>query len=59
MLRYMVKIENYVAEYPAMKFAMEDAKEMIRKGETRPVEVLILSARYIVDRRTLERKEVK
>lgn len=59
MLRYMVKIENYVAEYPSMKMAMDDARSMIVKGETRPIEILILSAKYIVDRRTLERKEVK
>ena len=59
MLRYIVKVENYIAEYPSMMGAMDDAREMIRKGETRPVEVLILSARYIIDRRTLERKEVR
>lgn len=55
----MVKIENYVAEYPSMKMAMDDARSMIVKGETRPIEILILSAKYIIDRRTLERKEVK
>lgn len=59
MLRYMVKIENCVAEYPSMKMAMDDARSMIVKGEPRPVEILILSAKYIIDRRTLERKEVK
>lgn len=59
MLRYMVKIENYIAEYPSMKCAMDDAKEMILKGETRPVEILILSEKYIIDRRTLERKAVR
>lgn len=59
MLRYMVRIENYVAEYPTMKAAMDDAKGMIVKGEKRAIEILILSAKYIVDRRTLERKEVR
>lgn len=59
MLRYMVRIENYIAEYPTMKMSMDDAKSMIVKGETRPIEILILSAKYIIDRRTLERKEVR
>lgn len=59
MLRYIIKIENHISEYPSMKMAMDAAKSMIVKGETRPIEILILSAKYIVDRRTLERKEVK
>lgn len=59
MLRYIVKIENHISEYPSMKMAMDDARSMIVKGETRPIELLILSAKYIIDRRTLERKEVK
>lgn len=59
MLRYMIKIENYIAEYPTMKTAMDEAKAMIVKGETRPIEILILSAKYIIDRRTLERKGVR
>lgn len=59
MLRYIIKIENRISEYPSMKMAMNDAKSMIVKGETRPIEILILSAKYIIDRRTLERKEVR
>ena len=59
MLRYMIKIENYIAEYPTMKTAMDEAKAMIVNGETRPIEILILSAKYIIDRRTLERQGVR